>query len=218
MPFTVPCFPVCHHAHAATADNSVYQDAWQLVINLLPYNLLLCCSCLRKFGSSTQQFWLWADVMSDLLFLSDLLLLLLSAYYTDRTANAFIASQSAANAEAQHNPGPAADQLITTQDVRRASLSLGPDARRQSLGAVPQLDSLGTGPRVLAKSLSRSKRDMTLQAGLQLYRPASLPVCAVDCNRSACNSQCLHPSIHKARAINICLAPIGTNSAVADGI
>lgn len=119
--------------------------------------------------------------MSDLLFLTDLLLLLLSAYYTDRTANAFIASQSAANAEAQHTSALAvpAEQLSMVPDIRRASLSLGPDAQRHTFATAPQLDSLATAPRFLAKSLSRSKRDMVLPAGEHFYHSTNKPVCAM---------------------------------------
>ena len=108
--------------------------------------------------------------MSDLLFLADLLTLLLSAYYTDRVANAFIASQSV-TIEAQHGSAPAtapADQLGAVADVRRASLSMGPDAWRQSMAAAPRLESFATGSRALVKSPSRGKRDTSMQAGLQL--------------------------------------------------
>ena len=104
--------------------------------------------------------------MSDLLFLADLLLLLLSAFYTDRTANAFIASQSA-GIEAQHNTSPIAAELLSTvPDVRRASLSMGPDTQRHPLGGSPQLESLTAGSRSLVKSLSRGKRDFSLQPGV----------------------------------------------------
>ena len=84
-------------------------------------------SCIRKFGAAAQQSWLWADVLSDLLFLQDLCVLLLSAYYTDRTANAMVASQTASVEAGQHEqvPGGRSPPLF---DRKSSKLSLVPAA------------------------------------------------------------------------------------------
>ena len=140
---------------------------------------LQCCSCLRKFGSSTQHVWLWGDAMSDLLFLVDLLLLLLSAYHTDRTANAFIASQSPV-VEAQLT-------LSSPEQPPKASLSFGPDVRRPSLSAAQHMDSFPAASRSLVKSTSRGKRDV---AGSQ----PGLFLAATDQPSSALQLTVLHAS------------------------
>ena len=110
----------------------------------------LLCSCIRQFGATTQHIWLWLDVLSDLLFLQDLCVLLLSAYYTDRTANALVASQTASVEAGQHEQASAGQH--NTFDRKSSKLSLAPVA-----------ESAGVASKSFARSMSRtkSKRDMS---------------------------------------------------------
>lgn len=113
--------------------------------------VLLLCSCIRDFGTTTQDLWLWMDVLTDLLFLQDLCVLLLSAYYTDRTANAHMASQTASVEAVQHEQTSGGQ--YTANDKRVSSkLSLAPAAEPATVAS-----------RNLAMSMSRtrSKRDFS---------------------------------------------------------
>ena len=116
---------------------------------------LLPCSCIRKFGASTQRAWLWLDVLSDLLFLVDLCTLLLSAFYTDRAANVIVASQTASVEAGQHSQTCLGHQH-TAFDRKLSKLNLAAPA-----------EAGGTLKRDLARSMSRSrsKRDVTLMQG-----------------------------------------------------
>ena len=116
---------------------------------------LLPCSCIRKFGASTQRAWLWLDVLSDLLFLVDLCTLLLSAFYTDRAANVIVASQTACVEAGQHSQTCLGHQH-TAFDRKLSKLNLAAPA-----------EAGGTLKRDLARSMSRgkSKRDVTLMQG-----------------------------------------------------
>lgn len=108
----------------------------------------VCCSCIRKFGNSTQDLWLWMDVLTDLLFLQDLCVLLLSAYYTDRTANVVLVASQTASVEAGQHEQTSAGQ----HNARRMSskLSLAQTAEPASMAS-----------RNLARSMSRTKRDVS---------------------------------------------------------
>ena len=108
-------------------------------------------SCIRNFGATTQDLWLWMDVLTDLLFLQDLCVLLLSAYYTDRTANALMASPTASVEAVQHEQTVGGQHLAV--DKRASSkLSLAQAAEPANLA-----------PKSLAMSMSRtrSKRDFS---------------------------------------------------------
>ncbi len=117
----------------------------------------LTCSCIRKFGKSTQRTWLWLDVLSDLLFLTDLCLLLLSAYYTDRTANALVASQTASVEAGQHSQACLGHQQAAFD--RKLS--------KLNLAAAPGEGGGSTRKDMLTRTMSRSKskRDMTFMPG-----------------------------------------------------
>ena len=89
------------------------------------------------------------DVLTDLLFLQDLCVLLLSAYYTDRTANMLVASQTASVEAGQHEQTSGGQH--NTFDRRLSSkLSLAQAAEPANVAS-----------RSLARSMSRtkSKRD-----------------------------------------------------------
>lgn len=87
------------------------------------------------------------DVLTDLLFLQDLCVLLLSAYYTDRTANVLVASQTASVEAGQHEQTSGGQH-----NARRMSskLSLAPAAEPASMAS-----------RNLARLMSRTKRDVS---------------------------------------------------------
>lgn len=108
-------------------------------------------SCIRDFGATTQDLWLWMDVLTDLLFLQDLCVLLLSAYYTDRTANAHMASQTASVEAVQHEQIPGGQHMANDKRVS-SKLSLAPAAEPPTVAS-----------RNLAMSMSRSrsKRDFS---------------------------------------------------------
>ena len=120
----------------------------------------LPCSCIRSFGKTTQHTWLWLDVLSDLGFLLDLCLLLLSAYYTDRDANdSLMASQSASVEAAQHsqtNLGPQQQQHIAAFDRKMSKPNLA--------GAV-EPGHLSRQDLTRTMSRTKSKRDMTFTPG-----------------------------------------------------
>ncbi len=91
--------------------------------------------------------------MADLLFLLDLCLLLLSAYYTDRTANAIVASQTASVEAGQHSQ--------TCQMHQQAGFD-------RKLSKVNLAEAGGVSKKDLAArtmSRSKSKRDMVFMPG-----------------------------------------------------
>ncbi len=91
--------------------------------------------------------------MADLLFLLDLCLLLLSAYYTDRTANAIVASQTASVEAGQHSQ--------TCELHQQAGFD-------RKLSKVNLADAGGVSKKDLAArtmSRSKSKRDMVFMPG-----------------------------------------------------
>lgn len=91
--------------------------------------------------------------MADLLFLLDLCLLLLSAYYTDRTANAIVASQTASVEAGQHSQTCELHQQAGF-DRKLSKVNLA------EAGAVSKKN-------LAARTLSRSKskRDMVFMPG-----------------------------------------------------
>lgn len=91
--------------------------------------------------------------MADLLFLLDLCLLLLSAYYTDRTANAIVASQTASVEAGQHSQ--------TCQMQQQAGFD-------RKLSKVSLVEARSVSKKDLAArtmSRSKSKRDMVFMPG-----------------------------------------------------
>ena len=103
------------------------------------------------------------DVLTDLLFLQDLCVLLLSAYYTDRTANALMASQTASVEAVQHEQTLGGQHLAFDKTVS-SKLSLAQAAEPASLAS-----------KNLAMSISRTKsrRDFS-------YMPNAIGVIPLD--------------------------------------
>lgn len=105
--------------------------------------------------------------MADLLFLLDLCLLLLSAYYTDRTANAIVASQTASVEAGQHSQTCEMHQQAGF-DRKLSKVNLA------EAGVVSKKD-------LAARTMSRSKskRDMVFMPGPtgvnMQYEPPSTP-------------------------------------------
>ena len=88
------------------------------------------------------------DVLTDLLFLQDLCVLLLSAYYTDRTANALMASQTASVEAVQHEQTLGGQHLASD---KRASFKLS-----LAQGAEPANKNLA-----MSMLRTKSKRDFS---------------------------------------------------------
>lgn len=91
--------------------------------------------------------------MADLLFLMDLCLLLLSAYYTDRTANAIVASQTASVEAGQHSQTCEMHQQAGfDRKLSKVSLAEAGVVSKKELAA-------------RTMSRSKSKRDMVFMPG-----------------------------------------------------
>lgn len=94
------------------------------------------------------------DVLTDLLFLQDLCVLLLSAYYTDRTANALMASQTASVEAVQH------EQTLGGQHLafdKRASSKLSLVQAAEPTNLAPKNPAMST-------SRTKSKREFSYMA------------------------------------------------------
>lgn len=110
------------------------------------------------------------DVLTDLLFLQDLCVLLLSAYYTDRTANALMASQTASVEAVQH------EQTLGGQHFafdKRASSKLS-----LAQGAEPA--NLASKNLAMSISRTRSKRDSYMPNAIgAIHRDVQCPTQAI---------------------------------------